>query len=112
MIFGFTHCLTFFVQEPYRRAFPLTMRGYDYLLLLPSLLVAVHSTKEDDSYDSRCPWDPSEPVAWQRGDVDRFFTRLSSGKDPDMVSNKYKITVLSSPFNSNNSATKDGQRES
>lgn len=45
--------------------------------------------------DGRCPIDPNAPHAWEVGDLDKMFRRLSS--EPYL--SKYDVKVLSSPDN-------------
>jgi len=45
------------------------------------------------STETRCPIDPEAPIAWQEGDLDKMFQKLT--KEPYLT--KYNVTILSSP---------------
>ncbi|CAJ1958848.1 unnamed protein product [Cylindrotheca closterium] len=45
------------------------------------------------STETRCPIDPEAPLAWQAGDLDRMFQKLT--QEPYLT--KYNVTILASP---------------
>lgn len=45
------------------------------------------------STETRCPIDPEAPIAWNEGDLDKMFQKLT--KEPYLT--KHNVTILSSP---------------